>query len=169
MPSKGNTNAKVRIVEFLDPGCETCARFHPLIEHLMNEYPGKLKVFIRYLPVHKGSDHMVKILEASRKQGKFWETLEMMFASQPEWASHTNPQPFKIWNYLGNVDGLDLEKLRRDINAPGIDQIIQRDFKDAAGLKVTKTPTFFVNGRPLPRFGYEPLHDLIAEELSNTH
>ena len=31
-----------------------------------------------------------------------------------------------------------------------------------------ETPTFFVNGRPLPSFGHKQLADLVAQEVSKT-
>ena len=168
IPSKGDPQAKVKIVEFLDPACGTCAKFHPLIADLLKKHPGKLQVFVRYAPFHKGSDYMVKMLEAARKQGKFWQTLEVMFATQADWASHNNPQPQKIWKFLGPLN-LDLNKLGEDINDPRLDAILLQAQEDAAVLNVTKTPEFFVNGRPLPQFGYEPLLKLVEEELSSNY
>ncbi len=38
----GNPAAKVTIVEFMDPACETCAQFHPFVKRLMNAWPEKL-------------------------------------------------------------------------------------------------------------------------------
>jgi protein-disulfide isomerase len=35
-------------------------------------------------------------------------------------------------------------------------------------LEVTKTPTFFVNGRNLPSFGAEQLATLVAEEVAKS-
>ncbi|MBF0444656.1 MAG: thioredoxin domain-containing protein [Magnetococcales bacterium] len=168
-PSKGDKNANVTIVEFLDPACGACARFHPFVKNLMANNPGKIRVIVRYAPFHQGSDYMVKILEASRKQGKFWQTLEAMFVNQSQWASHANPQPNKIWGYLGKIEKLDLNKLGRDLNASEINQTIKQDLQDATALNVTKTPEFFVNGRPLPSFGFKQLNDLVAEELSKTN
>jgi hypothetical protein len=34
---------------------------------------------IRYAPFHDGADYFVKILEAAKKQGKYWETLDIMY------------------------------------------------------------------------------------------
>ncbi|MBF0455870.1 MAG: thioredoxin domain-containing protein [Magnetococcales bacterium] len=167
-PAKGSADAKVTLVEFFDPACGTCAQFHPFVEDLLAQYPGKLRVMARYAPFHQGSDYLVKLLEASRKQGKFWQALEVMFATQSEWASHEAPQPQKIWTFLGPL-GMDLEQLGRDLNAPGMDEIIQKDLRDGAALNVSKTPEFFVNGRPLPRFGFEPLKTLVEEELAKAY
>jgi hypothetical protein len=44
-----------------------------------------------------------------------------------------------------------------------------RDRDDAMTLKVTATPEYFVNGRPLPEFGYEPLLALVREELERAY
>ena len=42
-----------------------------------------------------------------------------------------------------------------------IARLIAQDVADARALGVTKTPGFFVNGRPLTVFGYEQLVALV--------
>ena len=66
----GNSDAKVTLVEFLDPSCETCRAFYPIVKDIMANYKGKIKHVIRYAPFHQGSDYIVKLLEATKKQGK---------------------------------------------------------------------------------------------------
>jgi protein-disulfide isomerase len=161
----GSPDAKVHIVEFMDPGCEACRAFHPLVKKLVVENPGKVRLSIRYLPLHQGSDTMVKILEAADKQERYWETLNLMFESQAEWASHHHPQPEKIWRLLPAID-LDVEAIRRDMNAPEIAAILEQDLADARSLGIRKTPSFFVNGQPLREFGYEPLVQLVSEAIA---
>ena len=107
---------------------------------------------------------MVRILEAARKQGKFWETLDIMYKTQRHWADHHKPQPQKIWAFLP-IAKLDLEKIRSDMNDPEIVRRIQQDLADANTLKVRKTPGFFVNGRPLVSFGYRQLQELVESEI----
>ena len=160
----GSDDAKVYLVEFSDPACETCSRFHPLVKDLMAANPNKIKLVVRYAPFHTGADYFVKILEAARKQGKYWEALEVMYKSQPYWASHHNPQPHLIWKFLPNA-GLDLEKIRNDMNDPKIAKLIKQDIADAKTLNVRKTPGFFVNGKPLLKFGYNQLKELIESEI----
>jgi protein-disulfide isomerase len=164
-PTLGSDDAKVYLVKFSDPGCETCSAFHPFVKKLMRDNPGKIKLVIRYATFHKGSDYMVKILEAARKQGKFWETLEVMYNTQDYWASHHNPKPQLIWRFLPEA-GLDLEKIRKDMNDPIIEKIIKQDLADVKTLNVRKTPGFFVNGKPLTSFGYKQLHELIDSEIN---
>ena len=163
-PTLGSDDAKVFLIKFTDPACETCAAFDPFVKQIMNAYPDKIKLVIRYAPFHDGADYFVKILEASKKQGKYWETMDIMYRSQPYWASHHNPQPQLIWQFLPKV-GLNIEQIKQDMNDPAIVKIIQQDLADAKTLNVQKTPGSFVNGKPLQEFGYQQLQYLIESEL----
>ena len=70
-----------------------------------------------------------------------------------------------VWAPLGNL-GLDMERLKADMNSPEIAQRIQRDLADANSLGVAMTPEFFVNGKPMPSFGYEQLKTLVDDALA---
>jgi protein-disulfide isomerase len=161
----GSDDAKVFLVEFMDPACETCAAFSPFVKQMMKANPGKIKLVLRYAPFHDGAEYFVKILEAAKRQGKYWETLDVMFKSQPYWASHSNPQPQKIWQFLPKA-GLDIEQIKKDMNDPAIAKLIEQDLVDAKTLNVRKTPGFFANGKPLQTFGYKQLQQLIQSEIN---
>lgn len=167
-PVKGSPDAKVTIVEFFDPACETCRAFYPFVEQMMEANPGKIRLVLRYTPFHEGSDYVVKVLEAARDQGKYWEVLEAAFASQPAWASHAHPQPEKIWQYLGKT-GLDFEQARADMHSSAITGRIRQDMSDARQLKVSKTPSYFVNGQPLLQFGYRELQELVDSAIQSEY
>jgi len=164
-PTYGSDDAKVYLVEFMDPACETCAAFAPFIKKIMAANPGKIKLVLRYAPFHDGADNFVKILEAARMQGKYWETLDIMFKTQNVWASHHHWQPEKLWQFLPQV-GLDIERIKKDMNDPAIAKIIEQDMADVKTLNVQKTPGYFVNGKPLQNFGYKQLYQLIQDELN---
>ena len=164
-PTLGSDDAKVYIVEFMDPACETCAAFAPFIKQIMAANPGKIKLVLRYAPFHDGADGFVKILEAARMQGKYWETLDVMFRSQGVWASHHNYQPEKLWGFLPRA-GVDIEQIKKDMHNPAIAKIIEQDMADVKTLNVQKTPGYFVNGKPLQVFGYKQLQQLIQSELN---
>ncbi len=163
-PSYGDPNAKVHIVEFLDPACETCALFFPMVKAWMSQVPGEIRLSVRHVAFHSGAEHAVKVLEASRQQGKYWETLEALLASQGEWTQHHTVLPEKIAPAIASV-GLDMDKLEADMHSMEALVRVEQDRKDAILLRISKTPTYFVNGRPLPSFGAQQLADLIGEEL----
>lgn len=163
-PVHGNRAAPVTIVEFFDPACETCKVFHPIVKGLVDGSQGRVRVVLRYAPLHKGSDQVVRILEAARLQGRYWEALERTLADQPYWAPHHQPQPELVWQALTDI-GIDIDKARAAANSPEIDQLLRQDMADMATLKVDKTPGFFVNGRPLEEFGVQQLKALVDDEL----
>ncbi len=162
--TKGNPLAKVTIVEFLDPACGTCKQFHPVIKELLKEYPDKINLVIRYAPFHPGSDQMIAILEAARKQDQFWNVLDVMFETQEAWAINHQARPELFWGYLKGY-GFDVERIQQDMQDPSIKKIIAQDLADGELLGATKTPTFFVNGKPLSSFGYKQLMSLVQSEL----
>jgi len=164
-PVFGPQAAPVTIVEFFDPACETCRAFYPIVKDLMAQYPNEVKLVIRYAPFHQGSDQVVKLLEASRSQGKYQTVLEAVLAAQPAWADHGQPNISVAFEVAGQA-GLDLAKARQDIEKPGMQALLQQDIEDLTALQVTKTPTFFVNGRSLPSFGPDQLAALVAEEVA---
>ena len=55
-----------RTVEFLDPACETCRAFYPIVKDILKQYPNDVRLVIRYAPFHAGSDQVVKLLEAGK-------------------------------------------------------------------------------------------------------
>ena len=164
-PSLGDPGAKVHIVEFLDPACGTCALFFPMVKQWMAEVPDEIQLSVRHVAFHTGADYAVRILEASREQGKYWQTLEALLASQRQWVQNHVVQPDRIGPAIASV-GLNMEQLMADMNTAQVTQRIEQDKKDSIVLKVSATPEYFVNGRPLPSFGQQQLADLVREELS---
>ena len=167
-PTLGDANAKVHIVEFLDPACETCAAFYPLIKQIMAENPNRIRLSIRHVPFHKGSEDVVRFLEASRKQDKYWQTLETLLSTQAQWAPNHTAQPDLARQAIAGI-GLNLDQLAADMQAPEVTQRIQQDITDATALNVTKTPEYFVNGRQMPSFGRQQLQNLVRDALQSAY
>lgn len=166
-PSEGRADAPVVIVEFFDPACGTCREFYPKVKQLMADNPNRIRLVMRYTPFHKGSDKVVAVLEAARRQGKFWPALEALFKGQDDWASNHTAKVELTWKYLNGI-GLNMEQLAFDMTAPDLQQAVAQDLNDANTLGVSQTPEYFVNGRPLPSFGFDQLRQLVAEELTKT-
>ena len=169
-PSLGAESAKVQVVEFFDPACESCRMMFPYVKSLMRANDGKLRLTLRYATFHEGSDYVVKVLEAARMQGQdiYWKSLEAVLANQPTWAEHGRPNPQLVWDYLGGT-GLDIEKAKQDMNDARIAELLKQDAKDLATLKVNKTPSFFVNGKSLKEFGPNGLRAQVENEIRTAY
>ncbi|MGH9388873.1 MAG: DsbA family protein, partial [Vicinamibacteria bacterium] len=92
--------------------------------------------------------------------GKFWEMHDAIFANQKEMA------PEKYLGYATQL-GLDLERFKKDLEAPEVKKRVDADVEEAARLNVRGTPGFFVNGRYLSGAQpFEAFKHRIEEELA---
>ena len=166
-PILGPANAQTTIVEFFDPACEACRAFYPIVKEILAEHPGKVRVVLRYAAFHDGSEEAVRILETARMQGVFQPVLEALLTEQPRWASHDAPSIEAAWA-IAQQAGLNVEKAKQDMSLPAIDAVIRQDMADVKAFKVRQTPTFFVNGMPLSRFGPQQLRELVQSAVAKS-
>lgn len=164
-PTLGRADAKVTLVEFLDPACETCAQFYPEVKRMLAANPERLRLVMRHVPFHPGSEGVVALLEAARLQDKYWEALEALFRAQARWVQNHRAQPETAQAIVEAVPGIDAVRLRTDSARADVRERVAQDLADAKALKVTKTPEYFVNGKPLPRFGLDELRSMVDSAL----
>lgn len=171
-PTLGSADAPVTLVEFLDPECESCASFSPVVKKILKDYEGKIRLVIRYVPNHPNSMRAATLTEAAGEQGKYWQMQDLLFSKQAEWGErHGAPptaQPANIealFEKYAMEIGLDLAKVNAAIKENRYQAKLERDRQDAQKLGVRQTPSFFVNGRKLARFSESDLRALIEEEV----
>ena len=133
------------------------------MKKIINAFPGKVRIALRYTAFHGPSKEAIAILEAARKQDKFIPVLETLLDKQPDWAPHGRPAP-SPWEFLGGT-GLDIERAKTDAKSPDVTAVINQDTADVKTLGVRQTPTFFVNGKPLEKFSAQGLYDLVKKEV----
>lgn len=160
-PIIGPKNAPVTIVEFFDPSCEACVAMYPYVKLIMAEYPEDVRLVIRYLPLHKGSDEAIRIIEAGRSQKAFVPVLEAVLEKQPQW--HDGDMA-SAWE-AAKAAGLNTKKARVAMQSPKVTAAIKQDVADKAALDVRGTPTFFVNGKPLTQLSPQKLYEAVRAEV----
>jgi protein-disulfide isomerase len=171
-PTLGPADAKVTLVEFLDPECESCAAFAPVVKKIMKDYDGKIRLVVRYMPLHPNSLKAAALTEAAGEQGKYWQMQDYLFQKQSEWGTRHGPaattaQPdvnVLFDKYVVDM-GLDAAQVKAAINDNRFQAKLQRDLRDGQQLGVRQTPSFFVNGRKLARFSESDLRALIDDEM----
>jgi protein-disulfide isomerase len=164
-PELGPTMARIVLVEFMDPECESCRAVHPIVKKILADYENKIRFVVRYMPFHHNSELAAKWLEASREQNKYWEALDALFETQPQWGAHHNPQPELIPSILEKA-GVDIVAAKAALENPEFVRRIRQDKEDGMKLGVDGTPTFFVNGLKLYQLGEDSLRRLIDQELN---
>jgi protein-disulfide isomerase len=164
---KGNPDAKVTLVEYLDFECEACGAYYPLIKQLGTEFPNDLRIVTRYFPLpgHKNSMTAAIAVEAASKQGKYWEMHDKLFETQETWGNKQMPTPQVFEQYAQEI-GLDIEKFKADVTDPSTKARVQRDFDASEKLGNNSTPSLFVQGVKIqnPR-SYEAFKQLIQSEI----
>lgn len=174
-PTLGPTDAKVTLVEFYDPECEACAAFHPVVKTILKDYEGRIKLVVRYMPLHPNSLSAASFTEAAGEQGKYWQAQELLFQRQNKWGQKHGPAPASgpptdinvLFQIYAEELGLDLAKANEIVRENRYAAKIDRDKKDGQALGVRQTPTFFVNGRKLMQFSESALRQMIDAELAN--
>jgi len=164
-PTFGDNKKGVVVVEFIDPQCLPCGAFHPIMKKMYKDNYEDISLVIRYLPNHRHSRFAVKLLEASRLQGKYTEALDAVLLNQDKWAEVNNPKPELLWTFISRIDGIDIEKIKVDIKKPIFDEMMDVDANDSRTLGVRGTPTVFVNGKKLEVLSSRTLNELVESEI----
>jgi protein-disulfide isomerase len=165
---KGNADANVILVEYLDFECEACGAYYPLVKRLSEEYKDDVLFVSRYFPLpgHRNGMTSALAVEASGKQGKYWEMHDILFEQQRNWGEQSSPNPAIFERYAEQLD-LNMEQFKQDVNSQAVKDRVVKDKNFANQLGVNSTPTFFLNGEKIqnPR-GYEAFKSLIDKALT---
>lgn len=162
---RGPDNAKVKIVEFYDPECESCSAFFPYIKEIVNRYEKDVQLIVRYALYHGNSLLAAKASDAAALQGKFWDFQELLFLNQPEW-SHKKESSISFFVKYAQDLELDISKFKADIEDLKRMEKINIDIEDGKKLGVNGTPTIFVNGKKLHHISPESFQVLVESELN---
>ena len=177
--SKGPETAALTIIEYGDYQCPACGVWHPLVEKMMKEEEGKVRLVFRNFPLsqlHPNALAAAHAAEAAGAQGKYWEMHNMLFENQEEWTPQTEPTS-KFEAYATKI-GLDLAKFDADMKSDAIGKKISSDYAGGAKVGIQGTPTFFLNGEKLDNttiHGYDDFKKQVdaaytkANEASKSH
>lgn len=145
-PLASSTSAMVTVVSFSDIQCPSCKSAKQSLKEL-ETMPG-VRYVVRHFPlppnIHKYALISAKAVEAGRVMGKGWEMMELMFEKQSDWSSTSKPEKMFI-EYAKSL-GLDEKKFEEAMNSSDVAVMVQTDASLADKLKLSGTPTIFVNG-----------------------
>ncbi|HEX8000767.1 MAG TPA: thioredoxin domain-containing protein [Pyrinomonadaceae bacterium] len=144
-PALGSPTAPVTIVEFTDYQCPSCALTQPLIDKLVKEYEGKVRLVVRDFPLEQHADayKAAEAAEAAREQGKYWEYVAILLRNQSALGIP------KLKEYATQLS-LDRQKFDAALDSGKFADHVQRDLRDGMRLGINGTPTLFINGRKIP-------------------
>jgi len=142
-PVGANPAGDVSIVEFFDYRCPYCKAVAPDLAKALAA-DGKVRLIYKEFPI-LGSSSMLaaKAALASQQQGKYIPFHEKLIAFKG------NLDEVAIFAMAADI-GLDVAKLKSDMQKPEIDAAIQRNYKLADKLAIQGTPAFVIGSELLP-------------------
>jgi protein-disulfide isomerase len=170
-PFLGTPGAPVTIVEFADFQCPYCRQEAGVIrKDLMEAFPGQIQLYFMDFPlsqIHpfaRGAAVLGRCIY-TQNNGSFWKYHDWIFAHQSE----ITPDNLKDkgLEYAKTDPDLDAAKLEACAVAPEPRTQVDRSEAIGEALKITATPTFFINGRRM--VGTLALADLkmvVAHEIA---
>jgi protein-disulfide isomerase len=142
LPLKGDPGAQVVIVEYSDFQCPYCGDFvRQTLPVLERNYlsTGKVQVAFWNLPLaelHPQAMNAAEAAECARRQGRFWEMHDALFANQGQL-----DQASLVTRARGI--GLDMTQFAACVQSEGASKV-RKEAGSARALGISVTPTFMV-------------------------
>jgi len=142
-PVLGNPEGDVTVVEFFDYNCPYCRRVKPHMEALLAADPNVRVVYREWPILGEGSVFAARAALASRNQGKYDEFHWAMMGLNGRAEEATVIR-------AAEEIGLNIAQLRRDMNAPEIDEHIQTSMRLSRAIGFSGTPSFVIGDNLAP-------------------
>lgn len=150
----GNPEGDVTVVEFFDYNCPYCRRVMPEVDALVAQDPNVRLVYREWPILGEGSVFAARAALAARQQGKYEEFHVAMMGMQGR------AEEASVLRIARSV-GLDIDQLRRDMDAPEVSEHIQTSMELTRALGFSGTPSFVIGDALIP--GYVEAQVLIDQ------
>jgi protein-disulfide isomerase len=162
-PVRGNPSGDVTLIEFFDYRCPYCRQVEPWLQTLINNN-SSLRVVEKEMPIlGAASVYEARTALAALKQGKHEAFHNAIMSKKP------NVDDATILQLVAQA-GLDLDRMKTDMNSPEVDAEIKRTLEIAKVLKLNGTPAFIVGSELVPgATDLETLQALVDEARHGTN
>jgi protein-disulfide isomerase len=143
----GPANAAITLIEFYDYNCPYCKVSVTWMSKLVRDRKDVRVIFVDFPILGPTSQEAAMAAVASAKQGKSLQFHQEMMATKGRLTSDAI-------NQAARKVGMDVSRLRRDMNDPAIAKLLDDNRARAIAAGVEGTPTFMLNGE-LQSFGDE--------------
>jgi protein-disulfide isomerase len=142
MSTRGSAAALVVLIEYSDFECRFCGAFvRETLPAVLREYveSGKVRLAYRHVtpPTHRRAVPAAIAAECAKRQGKFWEMHDRLFANQ------TKLDDASLTAHAGAL-GLDVAAFAGCQADPAIADRVASDTTEARNLRISGTPSFFI-------------------------
>lgn len=147
VPSKGNPQAQVTVVEYSDFQCGYCARAANQVADFLKDYKGKVRFFYKQFPLsfHKWAEEasIASLCVYDQSNEKFWKFHDAIFEKQGEIKV---ADAKKTLEGLARELGVDMKKYNECVKSEQAKRRVASDMEEGRSIGVSGTPTFVVDG-----------------------
>jgi len=140
----GSQQSPIRIVEFSDFQCPFCARVRTRLDQIRKEYPGKVTIVYRHLPlegIHPQAFTAALAAECAGAQDRFESYHDALFERQDSIGKRS-------WErYAEDAKVPDLAEFNRCVAERRFESRVKQDMAEADRLGIQGTPMFIFDGK----------------------
>jgi len=144
-PVLGNPDGDVTVIEFFDYNCPYCKRAMPEVMALLKADTNVRLVYREWPILGEASVFATRAALASRAQGKYEEMHLAMMGLKGRVGEE------RVMAVAKDI-GLDLDKLRADMQSPEVEEHIATSMRLAQALGFNGTPSFVIGQALVPGF-----------------
>lgn len=163
LPTEGQADAPVKIIEFGDFGCPTCRAFYHsgTIDKILVNFAGKVSFSWRDFPViTPDSPKAAEAGQCAYDQGKFWEYYNYLYGKSQDLSLNS------LKTYAVTL-GLDTTSFNRCLDSGQYHDLVQQSTQEGFKHGFTGTPSFLVNNKVIiGPMDYNTLANLINQQLN---
>jgi protein-disulfide isomerase len=163
----GKVDAPVKILEFADFECPSCAGWATVTEpdvrtRIINTGRANLTYYDFPLQQHRNTLAASNAAACADEQGKFWPTHDRLFQTQDEWNGESTEQPKPFFKRYATDVGLDVSKWESCYDARKYRKRIEANLAEGLRRGVNSTPTFVIGNKLYPGMrSYDELKSLV--------
>ena len=135
-PTLGNPQAEVTVVEFFDPNCPPCRRFHPTMEQVIAIYADRVHFYRHPVPLWEYSLPQIEAMLLAARRGKYDEMIDLQLINQQKGGL----PPERLAAMAGKL-GLDEATFARALKTQQLRNEALQFLEQAQRAGVKKTPS----------------------------
>jgi protein-disulfide isomerase len=151
----GKVDAPVKIMEYADFECPSCAGFATITEpdvrkRIIETGLANITYFDFPLTQHRNTLGASNTAACADEQGKFWPMHDRLFSAQDEWNGEATDSPKPFFKRYASEVGLDVAKWESCFDAKKYQKRISANLADGLRRGVGSTPTFVIGNKMYP-------------------
>lgn len=138
-PVLGNPSADVVLIEFFDPNCSHCQRFHSVMQGVIEKYGDRVKYYKHPVPVWQYSIRQIEAMFLAKEKGKYYEMIDEQMQNPQE-----GEMSIEALTGIAELIGIDPQWMRSQLNDQGMRKEVGRASFMARRAGVESTPTLTI-------------------------